>query len=158
MSTENTNKKVFKYNVAFYYQSTIIYFIAFVLYIVIRGEFIEGSFTVITEDPIIHFFAIIVLIAVISLLYNIFKNRHLEIDEDGILFIDRFKSKKFAVGEINSIRITNSKDNKRKEAFKFIIIKINGRKRPLILRPHDYENSKDLLASFKILKRKIENK
>jgi len=158
MSTENTNKKSFKYNVAFYYQSTIIYFIAFVLYVVIRGEFIEGSFMVITEDPIIHFFAIIVLIAVISLLYNIFKNRHLEVDENEISFIDRFKSKKFDVDQISSIKITNSKDNKRKEAFKFIIIKIKGRKRPLILRPHDYENSMILLESFQNLKKEIDKK
>ena len=158
MSEENTNKKSFKYNVAFYYQSTIIYFIAFVLYVVIRGEFIEGSFTIITKDPIIHFFAIIVLIAVISLLYNIFKNRHLEIDENGILFIDRFKSREFSVDKISSIRITNSKDNKRKEAFKFIIIKIKGRKRPLILRAHDYENSMDLLVSLKNMKKEIDKK
>ncbi len=158
MSTENTNKKSFKYNVAFYYQSTIIYFIAFVLYVVIRGEFIEGSFMVITKDPIIHFFAIIVLIAVISLLYNIFKNRHLEVDENEISFIDRFKSKKFDVDQISSIKITNSKDNKRKEAFKFIIIKIKGRKRPLILRPHDYENSMILLESFQNLKKEIDKK
>ncbi len=158
MSEENINKKSYKFNVAFYYQSTIIYFIAFVLYVVIRGEFIEGSFTVITEDPIIHFFAIIVLIAVISLLYNIYKNRHLEIDDTGMVFVNRFKSKKFDTGKITSIRITDSKDKKRKEAFRFIIIKIKNRKRPLILRPNDYENSKDLLVSIQNLKKEIENK
>lgn len=156
MNKENGNKKVFKYNVGFYYQATIIYFIAFVLYVVIRGKFIEGSFTVITEDPIISFFAIIVLISVISLLYNIYKNRHLEIDNNGILFVDRFKTRKFNADQIITIRITNSKDNKRKEAFKFIIMKIKKRKRPLILRPHDYENSMELLAGIQNLKKEIE--
>ncbi len=156
MNKESENKIVFKYNVAFYYQATIIYFIAFVLYVVIRGEFIEGSFTVITEDPIINFFAIIVLISVISLLYNIFKNRHLEIEDNGILFVDRFKTKKFSAGQISSIRISNSKDNKGKEAFKFIIIKIKNRKRPLILRPHDYEKSDELLTGIQNLKKEIE--
>jgi len=156
MNNEKENKEVFKYNVAFYYQATIIYFIVFVLYVVVRGEFIEGSFTIITEDPIIHFFAIIVLISVIGLLYNIFKNRHLEIKDNEILFIDRFRTKKFNTDQISSIRITNSKNDKGKEAFKFVIIKIKGRKRPLILRPHDYENSNELLTGIQNLQKEID--
>ena len=156
MDKGTENIKVFKYNVGFYYQATIIYFIVFVLYVIIRGEFIEGYFRVITEDPIIHFFAIIVLGSVISLLFNIFKNRNLEIGRNGILFVDKFKSRKFNTNQIISIRITNSKDKKRKEAFKFIIIKIKNRKRPLILRPHDYENSKELLIDIQNLKKEIE--
>ena len=70
-SKENT-KKIFKYNMSFYYQSTIIYFIVFILYVVIRGEFVEDSFKLITRDPIIYFFAIIVSVSLISLLYNLY--------------------------------------------------------------------------------------
>lgn len=156
MNTENSNKKVFKYNLAFYYQATIIYFAAFVLYVVIRGEFIEDSFTIITKDPIMHFFAIIVLISVAGLVYNIFKNRHLEIDGTSISFVDRFKTRKFELDQFVSIRITNSKNINKKEAFKFIIIKIKDRKRPLIIRSRDYENSSELFAGFQNLESKIE--
>ena len=45
MTLENSNSnKVFKYNMSFYYQSTIIYFIVFALYIVIKGNFVVDSF------------------------------------------------------------------------------------------------------------------
>jgi len=153
---ENQNKKVFKYNLAFYYQATIIYFIAFVLYVVVRGEFIENSFTIITKDPIILSFAIIVLISVFGLVYNIFKNRHIEIDESSVSFVDRFRTKKFELNQFTSIRITASKNPNKKEAFKFIISKIKERKRPLIVRSRDYENSTELLSCFQNLKSKIE--
>jgi len=156
MDMEKTNKKVYKYNLAFYYQATIIYFAAFVLYVVVRGEFIENSFTIITKDPIIHFFAIIVLISVAGLVYIIFINRHLEIDDSSISFVDRFKTKKFELNQFSSIRITNSKNNNKKEAFKFIIAKIKDRKRPLIVRSRDYENSSELLAGFQNLISKLE--
>jgi hypothetical protein len=96
MNSENQNKKVFKYNMSFYYQSTIIYFVAFILYLVIRGKFVEDSFTLITRDPIIYFFAIIVFISVITLLYNLYKKRHLEISSEGMAFINRFREKKFS--------------------------------------------------------------
>ncbi|PJA98012.1 MAG: hypothetical protein CO128_09645 [Ignavibacteriales bacterium CG_4_9_14_3_um_filter_30_11] len=156
MNIEKINKKVFKYNLAFYYQATIIYFTAFVLYVVIRGEFIENSFTIITKDPIIHFFAIIVLISVVGLVYNIFINRHLEIDDSSISFVDRFKTKKFELIQFSSIRVTNSKNNNKKEVFRFIIVKIKDRKRPLIVRSRDYENSAELLLGFQNLILKLE--
>ena len=72
---------------SFYYQSTIIYFVAFILYVFIRGEFVEDSFKVITKDPIIYFFGLIVFISLISLIYNIYKNKYMEISEESISFV-----------------------------------------------------------------------
>ena len=46
---------------SFYYQSTIIYFIAFAIYLLIRGQFVESSYTLITRDPIIYLLAFIVV-------------------------------------------------------------------------------------------------
>ena len=87
------NKHKFKYKVSFYYQSTIIYFIAFVIYIIIRGEVVDGSFTLIIKDPVIYFFSIIVIFSLLSLLFNLYKKKYLEINDDRILFVDRFDSK-----------------------------------------------------------------
>jgi len=158
MAPQQGNKKIFKYNMSFYYQSTIIYFAAFVIYAVIRGEFVEDSFKLITKDPIIYFFGIIVIYAVVSLLYNVFKNRHLEISQDEISLVNRFKRRTFRVDDIKWIRISRKREPLKKSALRIIGIKFSTRRRPLVLRPSDYENSDELFGFFNELKARIETK
>lgn len=152
------DKTNFKYNMSFYYQSTIIYFIVFVIYVIIRGQFVEDSYTLVTKDPIIYVLGIIVLISMIALLFNLFKNRQLQIAEDGIHFIDRFKKRSFQFTEmkrvnISKVRRTGFSNN----AFQLIRIKLSSRRRPLIIRPYDYENQNELLNRFHEIKNKIES-
>ena len=153
------NDKInFKYNMSFYYQSTIIYFIVFVIYVIIRGQFVDDSYTLVTKDPIIYLLGIIVLISMIALLFNLFKNRQLQIAEDGIHFIDRFKKRSFQFTEmkrvnISKVRRTGFSNN----AFQLIRIKLSSRRRPLIIRPYDYENQNELLNRFHEIKNKIES-
>jgi hypothetical protein len=151
-------KKYYKYNMSFYYQSTIIYFTVFVLYTIIRGEFVEDSFRLITKDPIIYLFAFIVLYSIVSLLYNIYKNRHLEISDAEISFVNRFKGKTFRVNDIKWIRISRQNIPYKKSPLRVIGIKFNSRKRPVVLRPSNYENSDALLNFFNELKARIETK
>jgi len=158
MSGENQNKKVFKYNMSFYYQSTIIYFVAFILYLVIRGKFVEDSFTLITRDPIIYFFAIIVFISVITLLYNLYKKRHLEISSEGLAFINRLRGKKFRFEDMLSVKISRRKDPTKRSALRLVRIKLKNRKRLVIIRPNDYENENELLKNLQEIKSRIESK
>lgn len=152
-----SDKNIFKYNMSFYYQSTIIYFIVFVVYLIIRGQFIEDSYTLITRDPIIYFLGIIVIVSLVSLLYNIYKNKYLEITQDGIQFIDRFKKRIFLFKDIETIRISNFRRSRiSNNAFKLIRIKLKNRRRPLIIRPYDYENQNELLAQLQDIKSKLE--
>lgn len=152
----NTERKIFKYNVTFYYQSTIIYFVVFVLYLIIRGEFVEGSFTLITKDPIIYFFGFIVFYSLVILLYNIYKNRHLEISDEEISFVNKFKRKSFSLTDIKWIRISRKRKPYKKSPLRLVGIKFKTRRRPIVLRPSDYENSDDLLKFFNELKMRIE--
>jgi len=154
----NGNKKVFKYNMSFYYQSTIIYFIVFVLYVIIRGEFVEDSFTLITKDPIIYFFGFIVFYSIVSLLYNVYKNRHLEISDEEISFVNRFRSKSFRINDIKWIRMSRKRKPFKKSPLRLVGIKFKTRRRPIVLRPSDYENSDELLNFFNELKARIETR
>ena len=156
MSSETVERKVFKYNMSFYYQSTIIYFVAFVLYILIRGEFIENSFTLITKDPIIYFFAFIVFISVISLLYNLYKNRYMEISDDGISFISRFKTKSFKYEDMIRIKVSKKKKQSKRSPLRLIRLKLKNRRRLVVIRPSDYENADELLKVFNDLRMRIE--
>ncbi len=158
MAAEQGNKKIYKYNVSFYYQSTIIYFIVFVLYMLIRGEFVEGSFKLITKDPIIYLFGVIVVSSIFSLLYNVYKNRLLEISENEISFVNRFRSKSFRISDIKWIRISRKRKPSKKSLLRLVSIKLNNRRRPIVLRPSDYENSDELLTFFNEMKTRIETK
>ena len=145
----------FKYKVSFYYQSTIIYFVAFVIYIIIRGEVVDGSFTLIIKDPVIYFFGIIVIISLLSLLFNLFKKKYLEINDDRILFVDRFDTKILLMNDIIQIRISKRRKKFNNQVFRFIRLKIKGRIRSIIIRPADYENEDLLIQEFHALKEKI---
>ncbi|OGU70571.1 MAG: hypothetical protein A2V93_10660 [Ignavibacteria bacterium RBG_16_34_14] len=143
---------------SFYYQSTIIYFIVFVFYVIIRGKFVEGSFKLITKDPIIYLFGVIVFYSLVSLLYNIYKNRHLEISDEEISFVNKFRSKSFRINDIKWIRISRKRKPSKKSPLRLIGIKIRTRRRLIVLRPSDYENTDELLIFFNELKARIEKK
>lgn len=157
MSTEELNKKeTFKYNMSFYYQSTIIYFIVFALYLIIRGEFVEETFTLITKDPIIYLLGAIVIISLVSLLYNIYKNKYLEINEEAISFVTKFGEKKILLSQIKRIKITRQRERIENRAFRLVRIKLKNRRRSVIIRPYDYENEDKLLKKFEELKTRVE--
>ena len=152
------DKNIYKYNMSIYYQSTIIYFVVFVIYLLIRGQFIEDYYTLVTKDPIIYLFGAIVLVSLFSLLNNLYKNKHLEIAEDGIYFIDRFKKRSFLFKEMQSIKVSKPKNIKMSsKAFGLIRIKLKNRRRLLIIRPYDYEKQNELLLRFQQIKEKLEN-
>jgi hypothetical protein len=155
MNTEVENKMTtFRYNLSLYYQSVIIYFGVFVLYIIIRGEFVEDSFKLITKDPIIYFLGIIVLISVLGLLYNIYRKKHIEVTVKGISFITRFGRRSFDVSEIKRVKISNVKGGKK--ALRIVRVKLKHRKRPVIIRPYDYENESVLVQRFSELKENVD--
>jgi hypothetical protein len=157
MTVENLNiKEAFKYNMSFYYQSTIIYFVVFALYLLIRGEFVEETFTLITHDPILYLLGAIVIISLVSLLYNLYKNKYLEIGPDGISFVTRFGEKKILLNQIKRIKISKQRERMNSHAFRLVRIKLKNRRRSIIIRPYDYENEDKLLTKFEELKIKIE--
>ena len=158
MNNGEKKRRIFKYNLSFYYKSTIIYFIVLILYGVIRGEFIENSFRLITKDPILYFLAIILVISVAALLYNLIRNMYVEISDDGIVFADRFKSKSYKVDQIKKIKFSRQVRTSNSPAFRTARIKINSKVRPLLIRFSDYENHDELLNRMEELKSTIDKK
>jgi hypothetical protein len=153
----NLKRNIYKYNMSFYYQSTIIYLIVFLIYIIIRGEFVEGSYILVTKDPIIYFFGIIVLVSIVALLYNLYKNRHLEISYNAISFVNRFKTKSILLEQIVYIKLFREREGNSNRAFRLIRIILKDRKRPVLIRPYDYENENDLINEFQELKNKLDS-
>ena len=158
MNNGKNKRKIFKYNLSFYYKSTIIYFIVLILYGVIRGEFVEDSFRLITRDPILYFLALIVIISVAALLYNIIRNMYIEISDEGIVFADRFHSKEYKIDQLKKIRFSRQVRTSNSPAFRTARIKVNARVRPVLIRFSDYENQDELLLRIEELKNEIEKK
>lgn len=156
MNNGEQKRRIFKYNLSFYYKSTIIYFIVLILYGVIRGEFVEDSYKLITRDPILYFLAIILVTSVAALVYNLVRNMYIEILEDGIVFADRFKSKTIKIDQIKKIKFSRQVRTSNSPAFRTVKIKINAKVRPVLIRFSDYENQDELLLRMEELKSKIE--
>jgi len=156
MNNGEQKRKIFKYNLSFYYKSIIIYFIVLILYGVIRGEFVEDSFTLITRDPILYFLAIILIVSVTALVYNLIRNMYIEISDEEIVFADRFKSKAYKVDQVKKIKFSRQVRTSNSPAFRTARIKVNGRVRPVIIRFSDYENQDELLLRMEELKSRIE--
>jgi hypothetical protein len=150
-------RNIYKYNMSFYYQSTIIYMIVFIVYIIVRGEFFEGSYRLVTKDPIIYFFIIIILVSITAMLFNLYKNRQLEISVTGFAFVNRFRMKSIALNDIKDIKLFQDKKENANRSLRLIRIRLKSRKRPLIIRPYDYENESDLIKDFETLKSKLES-
>jgi hypothetical protein len=156
MNNGEHKRRIFKYNLSFYYKSIIIYFIVLILYGVIRGEFVEDSFTLITRDPILYFLAIILIVSVAALAYNLIRNMYIEISDEEIVFADRFKLKAYKVDQVKKIKFSRQVRTSNSPAFRTARIKVNGRVRPVIIRFSDYENQDELLLRMEELKSRIE--
>lgn len=156
MNNGEQKRRIFKYNLSFYYKSTIIYFIVLILYGVIRGEFVEDSFTLITRDPILSFLAIILIVSVGALLYNLIRNMYIEVSDEGIVFADRFGSKEYKTDQIKKIKFSRQVRTSNSPAFRTVKIKINSKVTPLMIRFSDFENQDELLLRMEELKSKID--
>jgi len=156
MNNGENKRRIFKYNLSFYYKSTIIYFIVLILYGFIRGEFIEGSFRLITRDPILYVLAIILIISVAALVYNLIRNMYIEISDEGIVFSDRFKSKSYSFDQLQRIKFSRQLRTSNSPAFRTARIKIISKVRPVMIRFSDYENQDELILRVEELKSKIE--
>lgn len=152
---ENHSSRIFKYKMSFYYQSTIIYFSVFCIYLLIREEFVENSFTLIIKDPILYALALIVIISIASLFYNLILNRHLQVSEQEISFIKRNKKKSFNFKDIKNIKIIRSQNISIGKSSQLIKIAISGRRKPVTIRPSYYENESQLIEIFQSLKNEL---
>jgi hypothetical protein len=100
--------------------------------------------------------AFIVVVSVIALLFNLYRNRYIEFNNEGLIFSDRFGSKLIHKNEIKTIKLGKDRRFGKSNPLKLVRIKINNRIRPFVVRPNDYENENELLKKFHQLKLEVE--
>ncbi|HEY6951054.1 MAG TPA: hypothetical protein VI758_01535 [Bacteroidota bacterium] len=144
-------RKEFKYKLDFYYQQTLIYLSALVLYAGIRGSFIENQFSFVFNDPIVFIFIIFFLISLVTLFLNIYRNRKLIIDENKIVFHSRSREREISMTDIEWMHIGRELTVQTAGRFQLVIFKVRGRRWLFRIRVGRYERDRELVAEMERL-------
>ncbi len=135
----------FKYKLDFYYQQALIYLVTLILYIGVKGTFVEDNFTLVFNDPIILVIAFFVAVAFSTLLLNRIRDRKLIITDAAIIFRHRFAQRSILFKDIEWIHIGKERMVQTAGRFQVIIIKTKHRRRAFRIRLGRYERERELL-------------
>lgn len=151
-------EKVFKYKLDFYYQQSIIYLITLILYAGFRGSFIEDEFSLVFKDPILYIILIFVIGSFIVLILNLIRDRKLIVQDDKIIFYNRFNRREINISDIEWIYIGVERSVKTAGRSQAIVIKIKGRLRLYRIRLGRYEHQKELMNLLNEIAKKVPQK
>jgi hypothetical protein len=141
-------QKVFKYKLDFYYQQALLYLIVFLLYAGIKGSFFEDQFHFVFKDPIVYIMIFFVVIALVTLILNLFRERKLVIVEDRMIFHTRQLEREIKISDIEWMHIGREMLVQTAGHFQLIIFKMKGRKRLFRIRVGRYERDRELIAEM----------
>ncbi len=148
-------KKEFKYKLDFYYQQTLIYLSALVLYAGIRGSFIEGQFSFVFNDPIVFIFVVFFFISVVTLFLNIYRDRRLFIEDERIVFHTRDREREIPLGDMEWIHIGRERSVQTAGRFQLVIFKVRGRRWSYRIRVGRYERDRELVAEMERIAQRV---
>jgi hypothetical protein len=141
-------KNEFYYKLDFLYQSIAVYAVTIVLYLAVRSFFAYKQFPTLAQDPVLYLLSAITLISVFALVYNLLLQRRIVVEDDRIRFISSIRERVLTKSEIAYMRFGRER---RLHAPKMRIIKIGlkARRRPVRIRPLNFQNSSKLTHILK---------
>ena len=145
----------FRYRIDFYWQAIAFYAVSLVFYALLRGTVIDGTFTLVVNDPIVVLLLILVVFSTVIVLGNAFMRRSIVVGTDSLTFRNRFRERTFTRDMITNISITRETAIKVPRAYRVITIRLRHRRRPLRIRPGLYERDGALVQALLSLKRTI---
>src|SRR3990172_6756649 len=123
---------VFRYKLDFYYQQTLIYLVALLLYAGIRGSFVEDQFRLIYRDPILYIMVLFFLVSLVGLMLNRMRDRKLILEDDHIIFHSRRGEPIIHLNDIEWMHIGRERLVQTAGRFQLIVFKIKDL-RPIFL-------------------------
>lgn len=141
--------KIFKYKLDTYYLQLLMYLITFLIYVFIKGQFIENKFEFIFKDPILLIVVVFILIALFNLILNLFKSKKIVITNDRLILRTRTSEKEILFSEISSIKISKEKKKFSEGRFKIAVVRTQKLSFPLRIKIKRYEKSRELLDEVK---------
>jgi hypothetical protein len=148
----------FRYKLDFFYQVSLIYLITILVYIGIRGTFIEDRFEFIYRDPLVYIMVFFLLLAFGMLISNRIRNRRIIVEENIIRFKNRFKEWDLPIDEIEWMHVTRERGAITAGRMQVIVIKRKNKRRLLRLRIGRYERPDELIAVMKSFSDRVPKK
>lgn len=151
------SKRVFKYNLDFYYKSLALYLITLIIYILIKGKFFQERFEIVVKNPIIYIISIFIIFYLILLIINALRGREIIFEETKLIFKNRFGQREIQNSEILQVRFSREKKRMKEEKSESRIVKLKlaGRRRFLRIKLSDFKNEKELMYEFKNISKKL---
>ncbi len=151
------SKRVFKYNLDFYYKSLALYLITLIIYILIKGKFFQERFEIVVRNPIIYIISIFIIFYLILLIINALRGREIIFEETKLIFKNRFGQREIQHSEILQVRFSREKKRMKEEKSESRIVKLKlaGRRRFLRIKLSDFKNEKELMYEFKNISKKL---
>ncbi|MBK9332181.1 MAG: hypothetical protein IPM96_07200 [Ignavibacteria bacterium] len=151
------SKRVYKYNLDFYYKSLAIYLITLIIYILIKGNFFQERFEIVVKNPIIYIISIFIIFYLILLIINALRGRQIIFEETKIIFKNRFGQREIQNSEILQVRFSREKKRMKEEKSESRIVKLKlaDRRRFLRIKLSDFNNEKELMYEFKNISKKL---
>jgi hypothetical protein len=150
-------ERKYKFKLDFYYKSLIVYLFFLIAFVIIRGSFIDGNFSIVLNDPIIYIALVFIALFFILLISNYVRSRELIFGEDKVLLRDRFGEREVLYSDILQVKFSRQKrkEHEEKSSYRMVRIKLKNRRRLLRIRLEDYNNSKELVTEFKNIQKNI---
>jgi hypothetical protein len=140
--------KIYKYRMDFYYQSLVIYFVFFVLYAVIKGNFFEEKFELVFNDPIIYILMLFIAIFLVIVIVNIIRARQIILKNDRIVLKNRFGSREILHNEIINVKVGRRRKRRDDNFIRIIKLKLKNRKEWLRIKANEFEKGGELIREF----------
>lgn len=153
--SDTEHKQEFSYRLDYYWKAIASYAIVLPVYALVRGTVEGNTFTLLLNDPVLIFLALLIVTACAFALGNAFIRRSLLVDEHSLTFRNRFRERTFTRDDIASISIARETGAKTPRAYRVIRVHLTQRKRPLRIRPSLYDNDENLVKALAHLKRTI---
>ncbi|MEK6649970.1 MAG: hypothetical protein AABY75_03270 [Bacteroidota bacterium] len=151
----STQGMVFKYKLDFVYQQTLLYLMTLVLYAGIRGSFVEDTFTFVLRDPIVAIIFFFFLMALGTLLLNLWRGRTLTVGHDRLVFHARHRERVVTLDDIEWIHIGRELTVQTAGRFQQILIKTKGRRWAYRIRVGRYERQRELVAEMERMAERV---
>ncbi len=144
--------RVFARKHDFYYSTLLIYVVFAVAYILVTGtvtdEYVQFGF----RDPVVYIIGIFILHAVVMLIVSIVRNQRLVLGGDRLAFKSRFKHRDLLHDDIRRITLKRERKKFNDGTYAVVVLRMEGRRRPIRIRVANYEREKELYQLFKALK------
>lgn len=153
--SDTDQRQEFSYRLDYYWKAIASYAIGLPVYALIRGTIEGDTFTLLLNDPVLLFLALLIITACVFALGNAFIRRSLLVDAHSLTFRNRFRERTFTLDDIASISIARETGTKTPRAYRVIRVYLTQRRRPLRIRPSLYDNDEELTKALAHLKQTV---